>query len=303
MESNRIEGRKLVRILGMVGALALPIACWGQLPLPGEPFHNAGNSITGALEGWFPNPDGSFSILVGYYNRNLQQPIDVPIGPSNRIEPGGPDRGQPTHFVPGRQWGMFVVNVPKDFGTNVLQWTIVANGKPTVIPLSLKPDWAIAPFKDATDNTPPYLSYKAFDQGGPTIQGPVPLKESLTATVGVPLPLTVWAADDGVVPPGNRALKGAPVTVTWRLFRGPADVKFANDKPVAEKIEGKMPGIATYAGKAETTATFSEPGDYILWVTLNDMSGDGGRGFQCCWTIGHVAVTVKPGAGGVGGGQ
>ncbi|MGD1095663.1 MAG: hypothetical protein ABSB35_27180, partial [Bryobacteraceae bacterium] len=104
MKSNHIEGRKLIRTLGMVAALILPIASWGQLPLPGEPFHNAGNSITGALEGWFPNPDGSFSILVGYYNRNLQQAIDIPIGASNRIEPGGPDRGQPTHFLPGRQW-------------------------------------------------------------------------------------------------------------------------------------------------------------------------------------------------------
>jgi hypothetical protein len=266
-----------------------------------EPFHTAGQSITGAFEGWFQNPDGSFSILLGYYNRNLQQALDIPVGPNNRIEPGGPDRGQPTHFLPGRQWGMFVVNVPKDFGTNKLTWTIVANGKPTVIPMSLDPNWAIAPFKDSTNNTPPYLSYQPFDQGGPAIQGPLPLKESLTATVGTPLPLTVWAADDGVVPPGNRPLRGAPVQVTWRMLRGPAEVKFANAKPLAEKVEGKLPGVATYAGKAETTATFSEPGNYILWVVLNDMSGDGGRGFQCCWTNGHVSVTVKPAAGGVGG--
>src|SRR5271163_4277491 len=102
-----------------------------------EPEHDSGQSVTGALEGWFPNPDGTFSILLGYYNRNLQQPIDIPIGPNNRIEPGGPDHGQPTHFLSGRQWGMFVVTVPKDFGTNKLQWTIVANGKTTVIPMSL----------------------------------------------------------------------------------------------------------------------------------------------------------------------
>jgi hypothetical protein len=294
--------QKLLSRLIAVTSLACCLPAWGQLPLPGEPFHNAGNSITGALEGWFPNPDGTFSILLGYYNRNLQQAIDVPIGPNNKIEPGGPDHGQPTHFLPGRQWGMFVVNVPKDFGTNKFQWTIVANGKATVIPMSLDPNWAIAPFKDATDNTPPYISVKPFDQG-PGIQGPVPLKESLTAMVGTPLPLTVWAADDAIVPPGNRPLRGAPVLVTWRMFRGPADVKFANEKPVAEKVEGKLPGIATYAGKAETTATFSEPGNYRLWVVLNDMSGDGGRGFQCCWTNGYVDVTVKPATGGAGGGR
>ena len=110
-------------------AFAASVPIWAQMPLPIEPNHPAGQSITGALEGWFPMPDGTFNILVGYYNRNQQESLDIPIGPNNKIEPGGPDRGQPTHFYPGRQWGMFVVNVPKDFGANVLQWTIVANGK------------------------------------------------------------------------------------------------------------------------------------------------------------------------------
>ena len=43
--------------------------------------------------------------------------------------PGGPDQGQPTHFLTGRQWGMFAVKVPADFGTNKLTWTLVANGQ------------------------------------------------------------------------------------------------------------------------------------------------------------------------------
>ena len=54
--------------------------------------------MTGAFEGWFPNQDGTFSLLVGYYNRNLREAVDIPIGPNNTIEPGGPDQGQPTHF-------------------------------------------------------------------------------------------------------------------------------------------------------------------------------------------------------------
>ena len=86
--------------------------------LPLAPSQNSGSSVTGAFEGWFPNPDGSFSLLVGYYNRNLKEAVDVPIGPDNDIEPGGPDQGQPTHFLPGRAWGMFTIKVPKDFGTN-----------------------------------------------------------------------------------------------------------------------------------------------------------------------------------------
>src|ERR1019366_7730148 len=75
------------------------LACGQSLPI--EPAREAGNSVTGAFEGWFKNPDGTFSLLLGYYNRNQKQEIDLPIGPANRIEPGGPDRGQPTHFLPG----------------------------------------------------------------------------------------------------------------------------------------------------------------------------------------------------------
>src|ERR1700678_3137320 len=97
--------------------------------LPLEPSHDSGQGVTGAFEGWFPNQDGTYSMLVGYFGRNLEQPIDVPIGPNNRIEPGGPDQGQPTHFLPGRGWGLFTVTVPKDFGDKRLTWTIVANGE------------------------------------------------------------------------------------------------------------------------------------------------------------------------------
>ena len=85
-------------------------------PLTMGPTRERGASITPAFEGWYENPDGSFSLLVGYYNRNTKETLDIPIGPNNRIEPGPPDQGQPTYFESGRQWGVFVIKVPKDFG-------------------------------------------------------------------------------------------------------------------------------------------------------------------------------------------
>jgi hypothetical protein len=60
-----------------------------------------------------------------------------------------------------------------------------------------------------------------------------------------------------------------------------------------EKAEFTAPPVATFKGVTNTTATFSEPGEYILEVVGNDISGDGGRGFQCCWTTAQVKVTVK----------
>src|SRR4030095_2979918 len=107
---------------------------------------------------------------VGYFNRNQKETLDIPVGPNNRIEPGGPDRGQPTHFLPRRQWGTFVITVPKDFGKNSLTWTLVANGHTAVIPMVLDPLWVVAPFRDvALGNTPPSIRFEA--EGG-AHQGP-----------------------------------------------------------------------------------------------------------------------------------
>ena len=258
--------------------------------LPMEPAHNAGQSITGAFEGWFKNADGSFSILVGYYNRNLKQDLDIPIGPNNRIDPGGPDQGQPTHFLPNRQWGVFTITVPKDFGTQKLTWTLVANGSPTVIPMSLDPLWELSPLIDATGNTPPFIG---FEEKGSFQQGPRALLTKRNATLSDPLALTVWVADDAKLPPGAPPVKFAPVTVSWSKQRGPGTVTFSKERPEVEKADFAAPANTVFSGKATTTATFSEPGEYLLRVVANDWSGDGGRGFQCCWTNALVSVSVR----------
>jgi hypothetical protein len=259
------------------------------------PRRGAGDSITGAYEGWYYNPDGSRSFLVGYYNRNSQQELDIPVGPNNRIEPGGPDMGQPTHFLAGRQWGMFMVPAPKEFKpTDSYVWTIVANGQSTSIPLRVKPDYVMSPFAEiAVGNTPPALK---FDPSGKSFQGPLATLAtavSMEATVGTPLPLHVTLSDDmkftsgtNAPPPGSRA----PVSLRWTKYRGPGDVTFDKARPEIQKVAGAAP----FNGKADATAKFSAPGDYVLHATGNDYSGDGGGGFGCCWTTSLVKVAVKP---------
>lgn len=260
-----------------------------------EPRRGAGDSITGAFEGWYYNPDGSRAFLVGYYNRNARQEVDIPIGPANHIDPGGPDMGQPTHFLTGRQWGMFTVQAPRDFKpTDSYVWTITANGQTTSIPLRLKADYVMSPFSEiAVGNTPPVIK---FDPNGKTIQGPIATLAAAptrTATVGEGLALPLFVTDDMKFTSGTNAPMGRPrppVTLRWSQYRGPGKVTFDKPRPEVEKV-AQSEGM--FSGKATTTAKFSEPGDYVLHVTANDYSGDGGGGFGCCWTTGLVKVAVK----------
>ena len=258
----------------------------GQAVSEGAPAES-GQSMTGAYEGWYPNPDGTSTMLVGYFNRNTKETFDIPVGPNNRIEPGGPDQGQPTHFLPRRQFGVFTITVPKDFGDKRLTWTITSNGQTQSIPLNLNPLWVVAPFKDASGNAPPVIR---FESAGRSFTGPPRgVAQTLVAKASDPLSLTAWVSDEGSVarPPRGGGASGRggpnPVAASWSLFRGPGAVTIDDARP---RVEAD--------GKATTTAHFGQPGEYILRLQANNSTGDGGGGFQCCWTNVHVKVTVSP---------
>ena len=77
----------------------------------------SGQSVQPIFEGWQQNPDGTFSLLFGYLNRNYEDEPFVAIGANNTFEPGPADRGQPTHFYPRRQQFVFAVTVPANWGS------------------------------------------------------------------------------------------------------------------------------------------------------------------------------------------
>jgi len=275
--------------LGIAASCAIGIAAQGpQSTLPLTPQRERGASISPAYEGWYPNDDGSFSLLLGYYNRNSKESLDIPVGPNNRVEPGGPDQGQPTHFEVGRQWGVFVVRVPKDFGTKALTWTIVANGESQSIPFTLNKGYPISPYKElGMGNQPPVLT---FSQGGAKFTGPpISVANTYSGTVKQPIPINVWVEDPKA--PGDA--EGAALrpgftpsvaTISLHKFRGPGKVTFDKARiPVMKQGDMITP-----------TATFDTPGEYTLRVQANDESGEGGAGFQCCWTNTYVKVTVRP---------
>ena len=247
--------------------------------------HAVGQSVTPSFEGWYPNPDGSFSMVFGYLNRNYEEHLDVPVGPDNAIEPGPADRGQPTHFLPRRHTGVFAVLVPADFGEQQLTWTLTANGQTIAIPGHLRPKWQIDALEDVpTGNTPPVLRFQSAGDSG---QGPGGIETQIQTSLSNPTTITAWITDDGV-----RRARGlrASCGLTWSKYRGPGTVTFSDDQPDIDE-----------SGKATTNVTFGEPGEYVLRALAWDESG-GQRavmagGFFCCWTNGFVRVDVRETAG------
>jgi hypothetical protein len=275
--------------LGLLVSGALVTAQVPQSTLPLGPQKERGASVTPAYEGWYENPDGSFTMLLGYFNRNAKEALDIPVGPNNLIEPGGPDQGQPTHFETGRQWGVFTIKVPKDFGTKTLTWTIVSGGEKLSIPYTLSKGYTIEPFKErGMGNSPPVLSFAA---GGSKFTGPpTAVAASLTGRVNQPVELKVWAEDakgsEAPPPPAIAALRGgvpSVATISLHKFRGPGTVTFE---------KGRLP-VTKQGEMVSTTAVFSAAGEYLIRVQANDESGEGGAGFQCCWSNTYLKVTVQ----------
>ena len=182
-------------IVGVIVTASWTLLSAGQLLL--APVGTHGQTITPVYEGWYPNPDGTISVSWGYFNRNSEETVRVPIGPDNYIEPGGPDRGQPTYFLPRRQRGVFTVVVPGDFGDDEVRWTLTFRGDSQTIPGHLHRDWLLDALGGNTSgDTPPGVR---FAEDGREFRGPGgPPDGELTATVGEPMPLAVWATDDGI---------------------------------------------------------------------------------------------------------
>ena len=259
------------------------------LPLGKDLGLRSGQTVTPAYEGWYENPDGSLALSFGYYNRNTEEVVNIPIGPSNRIV-GAPDsnldQGQPTRFEVERHWGVFTIVVPADFKGEVA-WHLENQDKVFRVPANLDTDYIIdAIVGDANGNLPPEIR---FEENGPIGKGPGGITAGpMTARVGKPLSIEAWARDDGKVS-GIAAMfvaqSGAtpPVDLTWFIHQGPGAVS----------INQRTAKIPAAGGKVKTDFTFSEPGDYLLRARLTDLGGPEMAGHsQCCWTNSFLQITV-----------
>jgi hypothetical protein len=242
--------------------------------------YKSGQNVAPVFEGWIQNADGSFDFVFGYMNRNYEEVVDVPVGPDNNIQPAGPDRGQPTHFYPRRSQSLFRVRVAKNWDPKQkVVWTLTANGRTDTAKGWLQPEWEIESG---------LKTGKGEVNEPPSITGPAALS---LASPGQSLALTVTATDDGVPKPSPRrrppsssppppqpgaSPTAAPpepdpdpdnpraqsgLAVRWIEYRGPGNVTF--ESPAAKPVYGQPV-------TANTTATFSAPGTYVLWAIARD---------------------------------
>ena len=261
------------------GALSSIPAVRAQVPAVKFDVRAAkGLAVSPVYEGWYEE-GGTKYVLFAYYNRNIEEVLDIPIGANNQVTPGPPDQGQPTHFLPGLYYGVFAVAVPKDQPKTEVTWTLTANGQTHSIPALLDPLYVISPQKENggayPGNTPPALK---FDPAGAPVRGPHGIVASRTATVSNPLTLDVWVADDGLPPPRKGgAGRQQGLALSWQLYRGSGAVRFSEQAPAVEE------------GKVRTTVTFSQPGTYMLLLQATDSR----TANRCCWTNGYVKVAVE----------
>jgi hypothetical protein len=220
--------------------------------------YSRGQNVSPAFEGWEQNADGTFNLLFGYMNRNWEEEIDVPVGPENNVEPGGPDQGQPTRFLPRRNRFVFRVRVPKDWGEKEMVWTLTTKGKTEKAYASLKQDYFIDDVVIASETGSLGAGTSSPEiRANKRPQVKLDGEKTRSAKVGEPLELVAWVMDDGqpkrpALTPAQlasaaRALNASPnlprnpalnppsrITVgkrtglhlSWFLYRGPADVRF-----------------------------------------------------------------------------
>ncbi len=263
---------KALRLSGFIVVLAsLPLFAQTTASQLVNLRHWSGQGVAPVYEGFDINDDGSYNMWFGYMNRNYEEELDLAVGPDNTFEPGG-DRGQPTHFIPRRHKDVFKVTVPKAFGDQTLTWKLTVNGHTEQVVATLKPVWQI----DRLRTTRGGNSEKVSSNLPPTVTVYV------TNHTGTGVTLNVFATDEGL--PKRR---GEPIgmTVMWAKYRGPGTVQFA--EPQAKLVNGR----------ATTTASFGEPGEYILQAVVDDGSGEsaGNFGYHCCWTNTQAKITIKGG--------
>ena len=302
MEKMR-TGAQCVRVHVRIAVVFTAIlTCTFLTEVAGQHAFTHGRNIAPVFEGWEQNPDGSFDMVFGFFNRNCEEVLHIPVGPNNNVEPGGPDHGQPTRFFPRRGMFIFRVPVPKDFGDNEVVWTLTAHGKTEQAYATLRPEYII-------DKRIAMMNEGSFGQQTGEADSLYPVLRvegdtQRTVTVGEALHLTAFASDDGLPKPreGQEGTGRAGLMVGWVVYRGDDTHVTFDPEQFNPDLRRRETGISSCQkgpptpefakkplpadGKFAATATFREAGTYVLRA----MAHDGGLK-----TTKEVTVTVTDG--------
>jgi len=247
---------------------ALLVAGGVGLRLGAQVQYARGQNVAPTFEGWEHNPDGTYSLVFGYLNRNYEEEVDIPLGAENSITVGSEvfgDKGQPTHFYPRRQRFLFRVIVPADWDKKQkVVWTLTSRGRTDQAKGWLQPEWELS--QDViVENMGGGVPDPANKAPEITVSG------AQTVALGDAAMLTARATDDGLPKPYRRANSNPDrdaqprrpigVQIKWTQYRGPGKVTFAPDASAV--VHGEPITL-------NSKATFSAPGTYVLRVTAND---------------------------------
>ena len=286
--------------------VVVPDVSDGRWPL--QPNAPNNNTLAPFMEGWYANPDGTFSISFGYLNVNVDT-LFIPLGENNFLDHAEFDGVQPTVFLPGRHRGVFSLTLPAGMEDESIWWNVTTRwGNTTRVPgrigaVAYALDWNPRPHGSVT---PEVYFESASDVG----RGPPGIfaERTRTVSVGEPLTLSVNAMDPSDRDQEDARNVNVPLQVLWSQLQGPASVVYtrhdsnpapepANDDVARPRRGPSGPQVVSLPegrGAARVIVTFPEPGDYLMLAQVNNWAAnDSGFQDQCCWTNGYVRVSVR----------
>lgn len=296
---------------GIVALAAVPLEAqqWNER-IPGNAgewnvraIRPSGQPVIPTFEGWVSEGDGSATLCLGYYNLNLEEALEIPIGPNNWIEPEKYNGLQPTYFNPIpmearnklKHYCVLPINIPAGSDERVVWHLRRSYNQDLSVPAhSGSYEYRIEDLFFPTDRAErggsmaPIVRF--VEPAGPTgigkgLRGNIRVGP-VTARVGQPLTLTL----DVRQPTAEEYPEVAPYTgepktfeVSWSKYSGPPDILGI------VRFSKNYLDVGPGQGTATTTATFTEPGEYVL---ITQVLG-GAYDMQCCWTNGYVEVDVS----------
>jgi hypothetical protein len=278
MSRRLVISATIFALLLSMGALAQQIELSNQT-WSAEIIRTKGQPVIPLFDGWFPNEDGSSNICFGFFNMNLQEALNVPLGESNYLEtdyPGLDLSGVmlPTHFDPlppryRHVFCAFSINVPAGFDSgNRITWYLNSNRQELKVPGKVIASYVLdEPSSNGRGDVAPLVKLDGSPQairGRAGIQFP----QLIQAKVNEPITLSAHIEHED-----------EEVWVGWSHHSGPGSVEFSNKEYMTES------GSST-----STQLQISEAGEYVIRMqTIDDVAA---FEFYCCHTNAYFSIQV-----------